>query len=566
MRLRSATAAFGLLALTACSVGDLGDTDPVTGQSGGPRATAQSAPETPEDASRFLTQATFGPAMDEIAAMQRRSYNGWLDDQLRAQRSGTHLEWVLARKAERDGQLDRNQLYESILRQMVSSPDQLRQRTAFALSQIFVVSIATGEISTEQAASYYDVLSNYAFSNFREILEQVSLHPAMGRYLTFIANQKEDAQGIRTPDENYAREILQLMSIGLVELNPDGTPKAGNPPTYTAEDISQLAKVFTGISWYHDTPTDQTFYGGNAHPERDYRPMIFYPKFHSTSEKRFLGLTIPATQTPDPAGDLKAALDHIFNHPNVGPFISRQLIQRMVTSNPSPAYVQRVAEVFANNGRGVRGDMGAVVKAVLLDPEARNPNAMSDPRFGKLREPLIRLTHLLRAYDGASRSGDWLITDQTSSYGQWPLTSPSVFNFFRPGFSPASRTKTGQAGLVAPELQIVNEVSVVSYANAIRNAVDRGAGSNFENAPDIALNFDDALPLADDPAALVERMDTVFFYGQMPDRLRQQLIDATASVAVNQSGTPEQIATARRRRVQIATYLSLVAPEYLVQR
>lgn len=204
-----------------------------------------------------------------------------------------------------------------------------------------MISLNTDVVDIRGAASYYDMLTASAFVNYRTLLERVTLHPMMGRYLTYLANQKEDAAGTRTPDENYAREVLQLMSTGLVELNPDGTPKLdinNRPlPAYTPADISGLAKVFTGLSWYNATPTNTTFFGGNRAADASVRPMIFYNQHHSISQKAFLGTTIPATATANGAADLAIALDTLFNHPNVGPFMARQMIQRLVTSNPSPA-------------------------------------------------------------------------------------------------------------------------------------------------------------------------------------------------------------------------------------
>jgi uncharacterized protein (DUF1800 family) len=285
------------------------------------------------------------------------------------------------------------------------------------------------------------MLGDNAFGNYRTLLQQVSLHPMMGVYLTHLANQKEDTATGREPDENYAREVMQLMSIGVHRLNIDGsvvTDGSGAPvPAYSQADIAGLARVFTGMSWYSPTPTNNTFLGRNRDPDASIRPMIFYPVFHSTSAKTFLGTTIAGGST-DGAAELNTALDVIFNHPNVGPFIGRQLIQRLVTSNPSPAYVQRVATVFNNNGSGVRGDLAAVIRAILLDAEARDMTSVSSATFGKVREPMVRLANWMRAFSATSVSGNYLITSTSAntSLGQSPLASPSVFNFYRPGYIP----------------------------------------------------------------------------------------------------------------------------------
>jgi uncharacterized protein (DUF1800 family) len=398
----------------------------------------------------------------------------------------------------------------------------------------------------------------------------------MGRYLTFLANQKEDAAGTRTPDENYAREVMQLMTIGLVELNPNGTPRldgAGKPiPTYTAADIAGLAKVFTGISWSHPNPTNSTFFGGGADPNRSVTPMIFYPNFHSTSEKVFLGATIPANPTVDVAGDLRIALDRLFAHSNTGPFISQRLIQQLVTSNPSPAYVGRVAAVFDNNGSGVRGDLAAVVRAILTDPEARDMSAVGSASFGKLREPVIRLANWARAFQATSQTGNYLITSTSAntSLNQSPLTSPSVFNFWRPGFTPPATTQLGQRSLLAPEFQVVDEVTAASYINQMQTWIDAGIGQTPPNGSgrDVRSSYANEIPLADNPQALVDRMNALLFYGQMSATLQSRVfagINAITVPAANGSNQA-QIDTARLNRVKTAIFFSMISPEYLVQR
>jgi uncharacterized protein (DUF1800 family) len=293
--------------------------------------------------------------------------------------------------------------------------------------------------------------------------------------------------------------------------------------------------------------------------------MIAYPSFHSISEKRFLNTVIPATTTPDPMGDLRIALDAIFNHPNVGPFIGKQMIQRLVTSNPSPAYVNRVANVFNNNGSGVRGDMAAVVRAVLLDSEARNMSAGVDANFGKLREPIIRMTGLMRALNATSINGQWPVnsTSASTSLGQSPMASPSVFNFFRPGYTPPN-TKTGTLGLVAPEMQIVNEVTVAGYMNTMQTTVNTGIGSGN----DVRLTYTKEMAVAADPAALVDRVNYLLTYGNMTTARRQQIIDAVTAVTIPSGGTTTQaqIDAALLNRSKLAVYLTVVSPDYILQR
>jgi uncharacterized protein (DUF1800 family) len=285
------------------------------------------------------------------------------------------------------------------------------------------------------------------------------------------------------------------------------------------------------------------------------------------SAKTFLGTTIPASTaaTANPAAELKTALDVIFNHPNVGPFISRQLIQRLVTSNPSPAYVGRVAAAFNNNGSGVRGDMAAVTRAILLDAEARTAPAAADATAGKLREPVIRLANYLRAFDATSVSGNWLIgsTSASTSLGQTAMAAASVFNFFRPGYSPPN-TKMGAAGLVAPEMQIVDEVTTSGYANTIQNAINAGIGTGN----DVRSALGAEVALANDPAALVNRVNLLLAYGSLPAPQRQRIVDAVTSVAVPASTGTNQAAidTALLNRAKLAVFLTMTAPDYLVQR
>jgi uncharacterized protein (DUF1800 family) len=290
--------------------------------------------------------------------------------------------------------------------------------------------------------------------------------------------------------------------------------------------------------------------------------MIAYPTYHATNAKSFLGATIPATATADPAGDLKAGLDTLYNHPNVGPFIARQLIQRLVTSNPTPAYVGRVAAVFNNNGKGVRGDLGAVVKAILLDPEARDTDAaLADPNYGKLREPVVRLANWMRAAGAQSASGNWTITTTAAntSLSQAPLTAPSVFNFWRPGYSPPN-TKVGNLGYVAPEFQVVDEVSVAGYLNTMQTTIGTGIGLKT----DVTADYASWIPLATDGGALTDRINLLLMNGQMSDALRIRIISAATAVPVPASGTKVQ--TALVNRVKLAIFMAMSSSEYIAQR
>jgi uncharacterized protein (DUF1800 family) len=542
-----------------------GGTTPTT-----PAPPPPAAPLLASDAARFLTQATFGATDAAISQVQTEGYAAWIAEQEAMPVSASHVAIMQARRALPGAPNPSvNEWYGSFWQQAVTAPDQLRERVKFALSEIFVVSVADPNVNELSAASFYDMLGANAFGNFRTLLEQVSLHPAMGVYLTWIANQKADTTTGRHPDQNYARESMQLMTIGLYQLNADGTQKldgAGQPiPTYSAADIAGLADVFTGYSWFSPTPTTTTFLGGNRASTAIITPMIPYPSFHATTAKTFLGVTIPASATSDPAGDLKIALDTLFNHPNVGPFISRQLIQRLVTSNPSPAYVGRVAAVFNNDGKGVRGNLGAVVQAILLDPDARTTSAATaDPNFGKLREPVIRMANWMRAFNAQSASGGWLETSTASntSLAQAPLTSSSVFNFFRPGYV-APGTKTGKLGYVAPEFQIADEVSVAGYLNTMQSAITSGVGIGR----DITVAYATEVGIANDANALADRMNLLLLNGQMSTALRTRIVDAVNAVAIpGGTATQAQINAALLNRAKLASFMTMASAEYLAQR
>lgn len=529
-----------------------------------------------------------GPNDAAIADLTQQGYAAWLTGQFAKPQTlhRTYMDQMAASLAATGGSISPSNFYESWWRQAVTADDQLRQRVAFALSQIFVVSFVDGNLANQPrgVATFYDMLGEKAFGNYRDLLEAVTLHPMMGNYLTMLRNQKEDPATGRVPDENYAREIMQLFSIGLFELNTDGTPKrdgTGNAlETYTHDDIAGLAKVFTGWSWYAGPNlTDRTrsrFFGGNADLERDFRLMQAYNRyttntdFHSTSEKKFLGATIAVQTTPDPEGDLKKALDTIFNHSNVGPFIGTRLIERMVTSNPSPAYVARVAAAFNNNGSGVRGDMKAVIAAVLLDAEARSYDTATTA-YGKLREPVMRLVSYLRAFNATSTSGRFLGIDNTDDpatrLAQTPLRSPTVFNFFRPGYTPPN-TALASAGLVAPEMQMAHEVSVAGYLNYMRTAWIPPSTTR-----DVQPNHAAEVAVADNAEALLDRVNLLLMSAQMSSSLRGQIVAAVNGRAipapVTSNGTVTNqaaIDSAKRDRVSIAVFLTMASPDYLIQK
>ena len=573
-RLMLAGIGMGLMAvsLAACGGGASGGggANPVASLFGASSSSVVVAP-TAAEASRFLSQATFGATSDDITALTHSTYSAWIDQQEALAQASTHLAHMDSRlpqlqAANASATLSANQFYESFWQQAATAPDQLRQRVAFALSEIFVTSFTSGRQDPRGMAAYYDLLEADAFGNYRTLLDDVTYSPSMGLYLTYLANQKEDAKTGRNPDQNYAREVMQLMTIGLYKLNTDGTLQKdllGNAqPTYTTDDVIGLSKVFTGLSWYNPTPTNSTFGGGTRDASAYVKPMIAYNSYHSISAKTFLGTTIAASGTADTAGDVKTALDALFNHPNVGPFISRQLIQHLVTSNPSPAYVQRVATVFNNNGSGVRGDMGAVVKAILTDSEART--ASSDADYGKVREPVVRMANWMRSFGAASQSGNWLMgstAGQTQLY-QAPLTSPSVFNFFRPGYVPPN-TRLGAKGLQSPEFEIIDEVSAAGYVNALQGALSNGYGlaAAGSTTPDISSAYANETALADTPSSLVDHLD-LLLGAQLSAQTKSNIVAAVSAIAVPATAGD----AARLNRVKLAILMVMASPEYLIQR
>ena len=542
------------------------------------------------EASRFLAQASFGPSPSDITALTGSTANAWIEQQFG--KGGTSLVNIMNTWQARRGNDRKLQDTHDAWWYATTQHDQLRQRIAYSLSQIFVVS-SSGDAShyPKGVASYYDMLARNAFGNFRQLLQDVTLHPMMGVYLTHIGNQKEryNSAGELTqaPDENYAREVMQLFTIGLEQLNTDGTVKKdgnGRPiPPYGNDDVMGLARVFTGLSWSGNARSHGCFFRTSACldalKDAEMRPMVTYDQYHSTLEKRFLGKTIAAGSSST-MGDITVALDTLFNHPNVGPFFGRQMIQRLVTSNPSPAYVKRVASAFNDNGNGVRGDMKAVIRAVLLDPEARNTTARQQAGWGRIREPLLRFTHLMRAFNATSLSGNWPlgITEVPGNLNQTAMRSPSVFNFYRPGFTPAG-TPIAKAGLVAPEMQILHESSVAGYADYLDRFIgatspclvglgnmiaDPGNTQCGEKKREIRLDIDSLLNKAGDIDALIDEIDVLMLSGQMQTNTRQTIRNALNTIQYNYRRTDENTRNIHRRRTSLALYMALLSTDYLV--
>ncbi|TAG45852.1 MAG: DUF1800 domain-containing protein [Betaproteobacteria bacterium] len=538
-----------------------------------PPPVATDKPASRNEAARFLAQATFGPVDSDIDRLMSIGYSAWIDEQFATPRSGTHLSFFNTLSDGNDKEVG-----SAFWKNALTGRDQLRLRMAYALSQIFVISLEDGDVDNydRAVAAWLDMLNTHSFGNYRQLLESVSLNPMMGMYLTFIANQKADEASGRVPDENYAREVMQLFSIGLVQLDPQGRAIVGSDgavlETYTPADVSGLAKVFTGWSWACPVMSDKgCFLRGESnkgslreYADRDLRSMVAYPSYHSVEAKSFLGVTIPAgTSAVD---SLRIALDRLATHPNTGPFIGRQLIQRFTTSNPSPAYVGAVASAFNNNGSGVRGDFKAVLKAVLLHPEAREVGSAS----GKVREPVLRLSAFMRAFGHDSRSGDFeveIFSNPATALGQAPLHSPSVFNFYRPGYV-APGIGGAASNLVAPELQIVNETSVAGYVNFMRDSVSQGVGfpaGDGLTRRDIQSDYKTELALATNAEALVERVTTRLTYGAMSAERRKLISDAVKNIAIpSGSSTSSAVNAAMRQRVNAAILLTVAAPEFIV--
>ncbi len=546
---KAAAAAAASAALAACGGGnDVGNTAPAL------------YPSTPAEASRFLGQASLSSNQKSIDSLMQTSYEAWLNEQMAIPLSQSHKDWLIENgfnvRDTRNDNINGNGGWDrAVWRKLFSSPDSLRQKTVLAWSELFVVSALGLPIPWKNfaIANYLDTLESLAFGNFRDLLEAVTLSSAMGTYLNMKGNKKAVPSLGRVPDENYAREVMQLFTIGLHQLNADGTVKldgSGQPiETYTNDDTQGLAAVFTG--WRNSSGTDDK---GLLEPGAYQHglPMQLDNGEHSPAAKRFLGVTIPAGTSGQVS--LKIALDTLFNHPNTAPFVSKHFIQRFVTSNPSPAYVGRVAAVFGNNGQGVRGDMGAVIKAVLLDAEARSKSASAT--FGKLREPMVRLLQWGRTFGAYSTDGLWNLgfTQGDTTLGQMPLYAPSVFNFFRPNYTPAN-TPIAKAGVVAPEFQILTEPTAVNYINYIAGTVN--------NARAVKVDYTPELEIARDAPALVDRYNLWLAAGQLSDTTLANVKNAVQSIVIPATGDPN---TALRNRIYATITLVMSSPEYLIQK
>lgn len=517
-------------------------------------------------ASRFLGHAAWGGNTAEIQRVLNVGLENWLAQQMSQPIQQSFVQWLIDRGYGQKGNSSTQGLYPGLWCRLMTSPDLVRQRIALALSEFFVCSVdklITGGYGQFAVAGYWEVLEKNAFGNFSQLLEDVTINPMMGFYLNTKGNTKASAG--RVPDQNYAREVMQLFTIGLHELNQDGTEKKnaqGNViETYTNTDIEGLSKVFTGWNLNNSFKTSDTdpFW---QYAQSLANPMVLNEHLHSPEEKTFLGTSI----APNTAGkeSLRLALNVLFHHANTGPFFAKQMIQRLVTSNPSPAYVERVANVFANNGQGIRGDLKAVFKAILLDPQAREFDiGGGDNSFGKLREPMVRFIQWGRTFAVTSASNkineEWVFFGPTlpteDQLGQMPMFAPSVFNFFRPSYSPPNSV-LGEQNLLAPEFQILTEPSIIGYVNFMQHMIS----NDIKNKPvgQLQANYDSYIYLAVNPKQLVETLTLHIAPGAFSEAKKTAL----TQLLTRMGNDPESL----KQRVYTAVWLVMCAPDYLVQR
>lgn len=570
-------AAIASAALTACGGG--GD-DPAapTAAPGDDRSGIQSLLSSGSSAQvaawRFLNQATMGPTAAEVNWVAINGIEAWLTKQFGyTQPTVTYADRYRLRNGSTDWLRFMTFAWWELA---LGSVDQLRQRVVNALIEILVISMRDDTVGFRpiMAAGYMDVLARNAFGNFRELIEAVCKAPAMGAYLSHLGNQPP-VPGRRIPDQNFSRELIQLFTIGLVKLNMDGTPVIdanGRPVSSTkATDIPVLSNVFTGwaldddpaissnpldaLRWYGDL-------GENRGNLRHLKPMKGYVNFHSTQAKMEAQLGFapnsatlldkPFAMGASPQASLTTALDIIFQHQNVAPFVARQMIQRMVTSNPTPAYVQRVATAF----KAANWDMKALIRAILTDTEARSASVAAGTTYGKLREPLMRVTHLLRAHGVTaaypSETDDVARGQPALNLNQSPIFASSVFNFFSPTYRFVGG-KMSQQGKVSPEMQIATEASVVAYINAVYDIVANGMIDEFNNRSG-SLNFTEELAAASSVSSLVAVINRKLFGGSMSSGLISHITSACSAATTNLD------------RVRTGVFLAAVSPEYLVQK
>ena len=560
------------ITLSACGGGGSSSSAPNTTTPPPAPPPVSKAFSTPETTSVFLGKSTFGATPEQVETLADTEVSDWIVSEFNKP-AHQYLPGILQEMAALpDGErLSTRRIPDVFLDQVIAGDDQLRQRMVFALSEIIVVSVESSlNDNQDTMAHFMDILSTNAFGNYRDLLEDVTYSPAMAVYLTYLRNRKGDPRKGRVPDENYARELMQLFTIGLVDLNLDGSQKldgAGNPiETYNNDDVVGLSKVFTGLS-----TQGSDFWDLKNDPTGLHKPLVVFPDYHSELEKTFLGTTIPAGTSGEESID--TALDTIFNHPNMAPFLSKQLIQRFVTSNPKPDYIQRVSTAFeagsftlpdgATVGDGRRGDLKATLAAILLDDEALQDRSTAPSDFGKIREPILRFTQWARTFGETTPDvGDERLLKNGNLIGQHPFSSHSVFNFFRPGYV-APGTATGDAGLTAPELQIINESSSIGYINFINQFI-YDFSDTYSDDPDGGVNADytSMLAIADDEQALVDKLDMLLTGNNLSTESKTNMVNLLKEIPISTEAPEED----KLSRVRIAVSMTMTDPGYIVQR
>lgn len=540
---------------------------------------------TAAEAARFLGHASLGYTMAEVTELQNIGYDAWFTKQFDIAEDAYpgHFDWLQAVWPPIKGVFGQNYLEYSVWRRFIDGNDVLRQKITLILSEILVVSIKNGlggHWPEFLGAYYLDILQSHAFGNYRELLEEISTCPAQGHYLTFVGSEKANDQG-RRPDENYARELLQLFTIGLQQLRSDGEvdSTAEHPETYTNAEITELAKIFTnwvvdGYMWDEESLTQVSRpLKNDADPNKYDNTAVDLGRIDKAGLNA--GPIQPSDAANAPQVRLNEALNRIYAHPSLAPFLSKQLIKHMVTSNPSPDYVRRVARAFdpqplvsVKDGNGndtvdpnwqtklaSKGNMKEVVKAILMDDSLFDASlhrvgGLGDPSFGKLREPACRFVHFARAFGMASASGKW--TGIYLQDMQTPMYAPSVFNFYRPGYVPPN-SKVAEHGMVAPEFQMATEPTVVSYVNTITNVLHYGVNN------DIKANFMAWTSKASKPASLVADLNLLFTANALQPVTVKRITQAISSMPM---GTTDL----NTKRVKAAILLVMASPEYLIQK
>lgn len=491
---------------------------------------------TEREAARFLDQATWGPTQSAIGHLEITGFQNWLQEQFSLNTSDLPDQPILTSTGTTNTSIA--PVDAAFFQNTLTEPDQLRQRVAFALSEIWVVSQQSGVTPAYAYPPYWRLFRDNAFGNYRAVIKAITLSPAMGRYLNMANNNKANTTAGTVPNENYARELMQLFTLGLDELNMDGSQVTANGvpvPTVTPAIVTQMSHVLTG--WTYPTAPGAT--AKNNNPAYYFGQMFAVEAEHDTTAKTIFGnVTIPAGQTAEQ--DLESLLDAFMAQPTLAPFVSRQLIEHLVTSNPSPAYIQRISSVFENDGSGVTGNLQAVISAILLDPEARagdDPNMQQAAYFGHMREPALFMANVLRGL-GATLATTNSVAGDASNMGQNLFNSASVFSYF----SPLSRT---QFGLYGPEFQIYSTQTAADRVNVVDSLV-------YGKPSGITVNLQPFVAAANSTAGLVDYVNAIFMHGAMSTTLENAL-----TAAINAQST----ATAK---AQMALYLVLTSSEYQI--